>query len=430
MSAEERIRAAARAAEDTVDEISELDPPVAPAQGSGRRMPRAGRWWTWAAPAAAVAAVIVLAASLVTVKAAPKAPQPAPARPAASTSAVPRYYAELVPHTEGQTERASLLVGDTLTGKTVATIAPPAGRSFRDLSAAADDRTFAVLAGPSIISPSSLTNVTGSWYLLRLAPGTASPARLTRIPGGPSSGIIASALSASGREFAVAWTAGKAKVPWLGVYSVATGRLLHSWSGRETPSFHFVQFGTDLGWLDGDHAIAFSTGVFGNQTVRRLDVAAAGSDLIKDSRVIWTTPKALPGHPGCNLFTYLPVTADGKTVLCQATALNQTTNTVRWTMQWLAYPVAAPKAAPRVLYRASITAPLKDSGLGMVTLWVSTSDSVMLVDWSVSGSTGVVSMLHFGSVSHGTFTPLKVPPDDQSLEGGPPGIVWLRGHSG
>lgn len=78
--------------------------------------------------------------------------------------------------------------------------------------------------------------VTGGWYKVRLAPGTADPVRLTPLPiapqpAGPSPLFPAfnTALSASGQELAVAeytaWTGMAVKV-----FSVATGRLLHDWT--------------------------------------------------------------------------------------------------------------------------------------------------------------------------------------------------------
>jgi len=430
MSVEERIRAAARAAADTVDEVRELELPADPAWGGGRRMPSAGRWWTWAAPLAAAAAVIALAVSLVIVR---DVPRTSPARPVPSADAVPRYYVELDPHGHGQTARNGLLVGDTLTGKTVATVAPPAGYSFWTISAAADDRTFAVFATPAGAAPTGSAPATGSVFLLRLAPGTASPATLTRVGGNPLadvqlSDVVSMALSPSGREFAVAETTGTTKTPWLGIYSAATGRLVHAWSVPGTPSFSFDPLGGALTWVDGDQAIVFpavaKTTAVHNPALRRLDIATGGSNLSTDSREIWSAPAPAPasGILYCSLGP--TVSADGKTVVCQQVTFEGTATTTSSTIRWLGYPVGG-RSAVRVLYQVSATTPAKDDGRNVTTLWVSPSAATMLVQWSLIGPTGTLwPTLHFGVVSNGIFTPLKVPQIRQDLMSDRPFIAW------
>ena len=73
-----------------------------------------------------------------------------------------------------------LVVGDARTGKQLTTLAPPNGSTFFGVTAAADDRTFVVDTLP-LVKP--LNPMAGrDWYLLRLAPGSSTPARLTRLP--------------------------------------------------------------------------------------------------------------------------------------------------------------------------------------------------------------------------------------------------------
>ena len=123
---------------------------------------------------------------------------------------------------------------------------------------------------------------------MKLAPGTAHPARLTPLPikpwswapehsvhdySIPSPGeVFATALSQSGQELAVA------DIPaipaadrdtaqnWqeVKVFSVATGRLLHDWT--ETTRPRRTAFGDtctwwapSLTWIDGDRALALAT---------------------------------------------------------------------------------------------------------------------------------------------------------------------------
>jgi hypothetical protein len=425
MSVEERIRAATRAAADTVEDIRELELPAAPARRGARRMPPSRRWWTWAAPLAAAAAVIALAASLVVVKGSSNA-RPAPARPAPAADAVPRYYVELDPQVYGKIVRDGLLVGDTLTGKTVATVPPPTGASFDWISAAGDDRTFAVSTEPAGARPASAQANAENCFLLRLAPGTASPVQISPIPIKPLYGLAGCALSASGNELAIALSTGKTQVPWLGVYSIATGRLLHSWSVRGTPPFHFSSLYAGLGWTDGDQSVVFTTGTLTSQTVRRVDLAAAGGDLVTDSYVIWPTPDPPRGHPGssCELGTYLAVSADGKTLVCQVSTSNVTTKKIRWTVRWMAYSLAA-RTAPHVLCQVSVTVPRTEDAMSAITLWVSPSGTTLLVDWAPYVSFGLApATIPFGVVSHGTFTRLKAPPGNYGLLSGPPEIAW------
>ena len=192
------------------------------------RVRRAGG--AWGAPVAAAAVVIALAVALVVVRHMPSGGRATPAVPgagcvlpevsratpagaAASVDGVPPYYVEVVA-CSGSTSRSGLLVGGTLTGTVVATVAPPSGVSFRSVSAAADDRTFAVFATPIGACPAAGLRW---WYLLRLAPGTSSPARLTRIPVKPLPDVAETALSGSGWELAVGVANDEARRPWIWV---------------------------------------------------------------------------------------------------------------------------------------------------------------------------------------------------------------------
>jgi hypothetical protein len=150
--------------------------------------------------------------------------------------------------------REDLVAGDALTGKTLATFAPPARTTFQNATAAADDRTFVVFAVTT--SATSFVTVdgdmlTGTWYKVSLAPGTAGTVRLSRLPieswswtgsdlsvSSPGQ-VYATALSQSGQELAVADVPrgsvagdpdGRREVP---VFSVATGRLLYDWTAAD-----------------------------------------------------------------------------------------------------------------------------------------------------------------------------------------------------
>jgi hypothetical protein len=412
---------------DSVRPAARVRPAASVRPGGGSR-PRAARWRAWGAPVAAAAVVIrhmpdggratpaVPGASCVL----PEVSRATPAGATPSVDGVPPYYVEVVA-CSGSTSRSGLLVGGTLTGTVVATVAPPAGLSFLSVSAAADDRTFAVFATPIGAGP----QVAGWFYLLRLAPGTSSPARLTRIPVKPLPDVAETAISGSGRELAVGVANDEARRPWIGVYSVATGRLLRSWSYRSGPSVDIEGWSVSsftgtvgnpqnsaLTWAQGDQAIMFWTVAPGGAgALRRLDLAGDGSDIVRDSRVIWST-----AHRECDGFT--AVSADGTTVICPDVN-SQGGGKANWTLRWLAYSVTAP-AAPGVRYQTPA-----NTGVVVSTPWVSASGAAMLVAWSTNQPPhGALKIANFGLVSRGTFTPLKPPPLSNGYVGGRPLIAW------
>ena len=204
--------------------------PVSVARGAaaGRwpGRPLRHRWRTWLAPAAAAIAVAVaVAVTLVAVRNAPP--------PAASASGVPEYYVALppVPELGFFSSAARAVVGDTLTGKRVATVPAPAGLGFAGVTAARDDRTFVLSVAPR---SSSQQPVPIRWYLLRLTPGAARPAALRQLPIPPQSlfgGAFSMALSPDGTMLAIA-SEPDPPLTGLRVYSTASGALLHTWSAR------------------------------------------------------------------------------------------------------------------------------------------------------------------------------------------------------
>jgi hypothetical protein len=307
VSLEERVRAATRAAAATVEQIPDPAPPAtAPA---ARRLPAVPRRWRpWLAPVAAAAAVVALATALVTVRVIPNgggaSQSPAAVAPIAG---VPEYYVAinwLPKYGSGQ----GLVVGDTFTGKTIA-VPPPAHTQLDIVAGAGDDRTF-VAFGESTVHRSAA----GMWWKLTLAPGTARPVRLTRLPIAQLGSLDAMALSASGRELAVVTTNAALTEDYLGVYSTVTGRLLRSWSTTNRLAFsHGYSVETmapAFTWTDGDHAITFpalravrhSGKTTYVQEVRTLDLTARGSDLMANSHVIWST-SSQPSPPSKNAVT-------------------------------------------------------------------------------------------------------------------------------
>jgi dipeptidyl aminopeptidase/acylaminoacyl peptidase len=311
MSIEDRVRTATRAGASMVREIRPLTAPR-PVRLRRRPAPRSRRWLNWGIPLVAAAAVVAIALTLVAVRQ-PATPAPAASRPAPAAPTVPRYYVAL----DGTgTGHGPLIVGDDLTGKTIATVSPPHGVDFISVQGTFDDRTFAVVAeGQS--TPSSFT-----WYLLRIIPGSAHPYQLTALPitmpvNTPAASVYA--LSPDGQELAVeSESSSRSSSGWvttLGIYSVSSGATLHAWTmpaaTAKSPPIQLT-----LSWLSDGRQLAFSTvqstspGVLSAQ-LRTLDVTGSGTGLMTASRALLTVP--LSGASTC---WTMHLTPDGGTVVC------------------------------------------------------------------------------------------------------------------
>jgi len=446
-SVEDRVHAAmSAAAELATREIPTAPPlrlpPESAAGDRSRRAPR--RWIRWVAPLAAAAAVVALAISLVLIKDIQNGGGVSPG-PATSTGpgGVPRYYVALQKFTDASGKvNNEIVVGDTLTGQTIATFAPPAHTTFWSVSAATDDRTFAVQAltpakpgaAPLLWPYRGAGKITASWYAVRLAPGTAEPVRLTLLPVKPQSwispssmksmddpattGIVSSAVSQSGRDLAVldVPAAGRAEVK---VFSLATGQLLHDWT-TDDPSVRVPiawVISTSplqaLTWIDEDRGLAFaavtsaqvaaSTGNASvDGTLRRLNVAGpVHGDLLADSKAIWSghLPETAPLTSCFSIGTWpLPVSADGKTISCG--------HSDRSRVAFVTDPLTAGSTAAGAQTRYQLNAAQTTD---VRVLWTNPSGDTLVGVWGSNFSLGQPIPLHFGVISHGTFTPLRLP---------------------
>jgi hypothetical protein len=443
--AERAVRAATRAYGETVTEIPPLDLTAAARPGERHVRPRRGRRFpAWLAPVAAAVAVIALAISLVIVR-------NIPARPAPAAGGVPRYYAALIPQPP-QGFQNKLVVGDTLTGARLATLTPPRGKSFSVVTAAADDRTFVVAAQPIYDGAADKQFPARTWYLLRIAPGTSSQARLTRLPTLPDlkgAYLLAVALSGSGREIAVGFIPNYATSPespvQVRVYSVTTGNLERAWSTSDQtvfggPGRNAAGNGppsTALTWVDDDRALAFPTISAASdprthedvmhESVRLLDMSAGGGDLIADSRVIWSTQReSVPvtdqhGQLSCvnNLSIFPILTADGKTIVCAAFKSPNPQGPIfapgPLTLAWLAYSTSAPTVA-RTLAQVTVGAPSSTTP-AIDLLWADSSGGTLIGTWTLDTAVALSGggsfqnppqayRPHWGVISDGKFRPL------------------------
>jgi hypothetical protein len=365
VTVEDRLRATTRAVTESMRPLRPLDLTQA---ADGFQLPagppRPRRWPGWLIPLAAATAVVAVAAVLVVVRNPPRvAPKaaggPAAARFGASTpkaapadpEALPRYFVAISGlATEGPQPPAgqsgpakkplpdSVVVGETLTGKRLATIKPPAGRTFVGVTGAANDRTF-VLDSAAIVPGFLLPTQQRTWYVLRLRPGApvTAPARLT-LPLPAGADINGIALSPDGTKLAVLYQvarAGDNGFPYsgpitLGIYSVATGAALRTWTGTFPDHSSYV-FGlsdrlpdpnANLTWTSDGQRIAFaydgSKGSRPSIFLRELRLAGPGSDLFAGSTVIAEIDASATTGKSVIWCVSLGITGDGRTAVCGA----------------------------------------------------------------------------------------------------------------
>ena len=378
---EERIRAAARAAADTVppDSVPPLELPAGREARFRWRRPgspevsRAG----WLAPAAAATVMVVLAVSVLLASRATHeaavAPSPAasasgapePGPPIASYVAsgqVPPYYLAITSHGNPNFNPSYAVVRATASGKTLGTIEPPApGGTIVAVTAAADDRTFVFSEQPR---SSDQTFEPHAFYLVRLD-SAGRPAPVTKLGMSVPRGQLVTglALSPDARQLAIAVEPDNVQsdpnLQQVRLYTLATGAV-RTWSADGT-----IGSGPDdarsMSWANDEQTLAFDWigPNSGTMVVRLLDLGAPGGDLLADSRLATTlsspeqgkaqvpTPTAPATGPATALFPTISVprvtatpaqpalacqedsvvTPDGSAVVCGAIeAIDQKTN--------------------------------------------------------------------------------------------------------
>jgi len=427
---EDEIRDTLRSEAARLCEVRPLQLPAVAAPGEPQDMPgrvpgprRARRLRAWYAPAAAVAAVVLVAAALVTLRSLgtghPSAPGAGPSPSTLAADSVPRYYVKFG-FSFGTAARYSgpnIIVGDEQEGKTIATVPLlPKGHynqvSMTDTTAtgAADDRTFVMSA--SVYANHHLA-LPLTWYLVRIAPGSAHPVRVTRLPiefaanlaADSRSGwhVVTTALSDDGTELAVvsaddtpSWKAGEPLR--LQVYSVATGRLQHSWSAGidQTQANRFPI--DDLTWV-GDSTLGFAVTYTPEvrEEVRTLDVGASGPSLLADSRAVWSQyvpPSRLTPEEKATISVIYPpphacdtpfLTGNGQAVVCGNATYSA--GAKRLSAVWLAYPIATP-TQPQVL--GSVQEPQNVTAFngGIEVDWTNSSGTEIIGSWNPTVITG------------------------------------------
>lgn len=251
--------------------------------------------------AAAVVAVVALAVTLSSVlPGSGHAARPG-SRVVPTQAAVPPYYVALTATGKPATEHPfTITVRSTLTGKSLATVAPPSGLgTFSIVEGTADQAAFLVGAQPwhpaSIgASPGNNSAQPVTLFMLRYDPA-ARGVRLTRVPLPrlAGTGLQSVSISPDGSLVAAAYlkiSKGIAKTTWITVYPLHGGAP-RTWSAPasvKVPGIPFPQptntIGT-LSWAANDRTLAFpltgrSSGVY------LLNTAATGTgSLLAASRL-------------------------------------------------------------------------------------------------------------------------------------------------
>jgi hypothetical protein len=339
---ENKLRAALR---DTAGEIPATPPPLRlpPERDSARSGPaRPGpvwpaqrRWISWAAPlAAAVLVLAVVAASLAVVRGGSGRTTSEPP----GLAAVPPYYVALTAPAYPDVYDGNATVAEvraTATSAVLARVVPPKPYvHFAGVTAAADDRTF-VLVAEAKSNPPSQGPKPGQlprpyyqpsrFYLMRFDPGTGRVSLrglpLTFIPANAE--VHDMALSPDGTALA-ADIGRELSGSHLVVFNLVTGNE-RAWSFKAcaqcNPSGGGLGYGGTnvdaLSWTgDGKH-VAFvgpnRAGWPSHSTVRLLDVTLPGSDLLANSRPVAPLP---PGDNATDLsWRGVIITPDGRTVV-------------------------------------------------------------------------------------------------------------------
>jgi hypothetical protein len=258
--------------------------------------------------------------------------QPATAGAPAGPPSVPAYYVALITAKlqsdvnnmldSSSTADTAAELRSTQTGAVLATITPPRPYvSFAGVTAAADDRTFVLVAqGPE---PRAMPPFPAQrFFLLRIDPAAQVGARMT-LTALPAAGVPAGseirdmALSPDGTQLAANFSDSLMPAQDLDVFNLATGTE-RSWTTRTcglygcTPiSGGMLWFGVDtdaLSWTADSQHVAF----IWDNTVRLLDTRAAGSDILTDSKTVATW---VGGVQGLDQWRGATITPDGRTVL-------------------------------------------------------------------------------------------------------------------
>ena len=452
LEVEERIRAATRAAGDTVTPDS-VPPLRLPADHSFRFLRfRTGpsRWATWLAPAAAAAAVVAVAVAMVTVgravthssstRAGPgvASARPGPVRTGPPVSSyvasgqVPKYYVAIESNGNPNFNPSYAVVRETATGQSPGGWTPASGQTVVAVTAAADDRTFIADVQPRVNANQSFEPRTFFALVLDQA-GIITSVRKESVSVPAGQLMTGFALSPDGSKLAIAVQPDNDKrepdLTVVKVITLATGAT-QIWTGNGT-----IGFGPDdarsLSWTADQRTLAFdwaATGPGINVGVRLLDLGTGGGSLLSDSReavvlvhqarlrvmplIPSVTPSVSPAPAATSLTCQEDsiITPDGSAIVCgaiavlnQEPALNSSGVAVAGLQrgaetEYIEYSTASGKVA-RVLGHWKFG---NVGALSVEVLWSNASGSVLIGAIPNSGDGRI------GVISGNEFTPLPV----------------------
>ena len=438
---------------------------LAKKKNGARRIPAAAS--SWLAPVIAAVAVVATALALVFVGdvpgARPVAAQAQAASPALAATGIPPYYLTFDQPLGDGKKPVGLLLGATLSGKTLATLPPPRGLSFVGITGAGDDRTFVADADRVPSAAAGATAASRSWYRVRVT-GAGARVRLTTarlpVPATPARTCIEGiALSPDGTKLAVATEPATPTPPCsptplsgvrelLRVYSVATGKMLRSWSSGQLAVIQSTSPGVGdahdtFAWA-GNHALAYEAWVptgphesaYG---VLVLELSHPDGPILASSRLAITLdhvstagPPTAPARPpfacGAGLASGpTVVSGDGTSFVCGGSGASTATlpdaSTANMPRLWCARDTPAWNTVAFAGYSLATGKPtgyLDGYRTGCpnvygLPLWANNTGSVAI---GYIGR-GIVTP-QFGAFSHGTFRPLPIP----MLK---PGNTWWQG---
>jgi hypothetical protein len=407
---EDRIRAAARAAADTVapDSVPPLELPAARPRRFGRRH-RAARspgetWSTWGprlAPWAAALAVVALVVTLVNVG--PPATQGGPDQATGSSLAgppgipagppvssyvrsgqVPPYYVTVA--------SSGAVVHLTVSGATVATIRPSRpGGTVVTVTAAGDDRTF-VLA-EQVGDRKAVT-----FYRVRLG-SSGRPSAPARLPMSVAAGQLMTglALSPDGTRLAIAVEPGGG-VQQVRLYPVSGGPArIWSATGGSLSGFSRPR---SLSWPASQRTLAFNWLVHTTRSIRLLDLGTTGGNLLTASRPVVTLADTAPR--GQTLYACqadMIITPAGSAIVCPTTGIRSPAKdgTVTWSAGYAEFSTATGRAI-RIEGHWPMTF---DDPVDLYLFWSDASGQVLI------GAIHSKGRDWFGVISGNRFTPLN-----------------------
>ena len=421
---EDRIRAAARAAAETVAPYS-VPPLELPAEA-----PRGYGWRRrWLVPAAAAAAVIVIAVTAVIVgpgtrtrapAIAPAATAPGPMLPGPSLASyvssgmIPPYFVAVAFTGEATQSPAVAVVHDTVSGHALATIKPSIrGGTIVGVSAAGDDRTFVLDEQPWVKYPVGVVAAgypgSHSFYLLRLSSaGRVSSLSRLRVTVPATQGLDAFALSPDGQRLALAVSPEKGPARTdLEVVTLSTGST-RVWAA--TGIFRSGATARALSWTADGRELAFewqahNVGEWPGVEVRLLSLTSDGGDLLAASRrVISTTRQFKPSGSTFQVTDagYDPaVTPDGSAIVTNSVYFQVKTKDSgkAWNGR---YGFAEYSTRTGTLIRILGYWKIKPAGYFFTqVLWSSPSGRVLIA---------VIPDGRIGVIKGSEFTPLNMPP--------------------